>query len=34
LEVFFPHLWPSTDRYLQGIMLFCFGMILRRDGLI
>jgi hypothetical protein len=25
-QVFFPHLWPSTDRYLQGVIVFCFGI--------
>jgi hypothetical protein len=27
-KVFFPHLWPSTDRYLQGVMLFCFVLLM------
>lgn len=30
--VFFPYLWPSKERKLQGLMLLCFGLVVLQRG--
>src|SRR4051794_33838655 len=31
-SIFFPYLWPSKDRSLQLIVMFCFGLVIIQRG--